>query len=111
MSADPIEPGRDMPADERLLRDALSAVTGERRKSYGDPEDNFATVADLWVTYLERRLRIALRDPNGVPFITPGDVAQMMILVKVARLAQTPNHRDSMLDIAGYAACAARCEP
>jgi hypothetical protein len=95
-----------MPADEALLRDALAAVTGERRKAYGDPEQNFATIADLWGAYLRRR---GMHPAH--PVLTPGDVAQMMILVKVARLAQTPDHRDSMLDIAGYAACAARCNP
>jgi hypothetical protein len=29
----------------------------------------------------------------------------MMALLKVARLAHSPSHRDSWLDIAGYAAC------
>jgi hypothetical protein len=98
------DPATPMPADEALLRDALAAVTGERRKAYGDPEQNFTTIADLWNAYLCRRAAINAH-------FTPGDVAQMMILVKVARLAQTPDHRDSMLDIAGYAACAARCNP
>jgi hypothetical protein len=32
----------------------------------------------------------------------------MMVLMKVARLAETPDHADSLRDIAGYAACAAR---
>ncbi len=35
----------------------------------------------------------------------PRDVAMLMILLKIARLAETPNHRDSIVDIIGYAAC------
>jgi hypothetical protein len=32
----------------------------------------------------------------------------MMILLKMARLMETPNHRDSYVDMAGYAATGAR---
>ncbi len=50
------------------------------------------------VTLLARKL---LPDAE----ITPGDAAKMMICVKLARLMTTPNHADSILDIAGYSAC------
>jgi len=30
----------------------------------------------------------------------------MMVLIKVARLVSTPQHIDSIMDIAGYAFCA-----
>ena len=36
--------------------------------------------------------------------LTPADVCVMMMSLKLARLANTPNHRDSVVDIAGYAA-------
>ncbi len=102
-------------ADEALLRDALAAVTGERRKAYGDPENNFKLIAELFGSYLgHRRIHGGLADGVSGQLslndnIKPGDVAVLMVLVKVARLAQTPGHRDSLLDIAGYAACGARC--
>jgi len=32
----------------------------------------------------------------------------MMVLLKMARLMQTPDHRDSYVDMAGYAATGAR---
>jgi hypothetical protein len=35
-------------------------------------------------------------------------VAQMMVLLKMARLMQTPDHRDSVVDMAGYTATYAR---
>jgi len=86
---------------EALLKEALDIVTGARRKSYGNPEDNFACIANLWQAYLNRR------SPSN---ITASDVAVMMVLMKCARLAETPSHHDSALDIAGYAACLARCQ-
>jgi len=34
----------------------------------------------------------------------------MMVLLKGARLANDPNHHDSVVDICGYAALIERCE-
>jgi len=41
--------------------------------------------------------------------VTPVDVAIMSALIKVARLIESPGHRDSWLDLAGYAACGYQC--
>jgi hypothetical protein len=43
---------------------------------------------------------------------TAVDVCNMMVLLKVARLQQTPDnpHYDSLVDIAGYAASAWRAQ-
>jgi hypothetical protein len=38
------------------------------------------------------------------------DVALMMILLKTARLANDMTHRDSVVDICGYAALIERCD-
>jgi hypothetical protein len=91
-----------------LLDQAKKIVTGARRQAYGTPEDNFACIAALWTTYVQRRFR--RNDPNSLdPVVfTAEDVAYMMVLMKVARLAETPTHADSLRDIAGYAACGAR---
>lgn len=67
-----------------------------RGNHYGEPADNFRRIATLWNAYL------SIRPPGP---ITPTDVAHMMILVKQARLMATPNHPDSWVDMAGYAAC------
>jgi len=37
-------------------------------------------------------------------------VCQMMILLKVARLANDPRHRDSQIDLCGYAALMERIQ-
>lgn len=78
---------------KELLETALKATT-ERGQEYGKPEDNFAVIARLWRIYL------------GVP-VNAHDVAMMMILFKVARAKSNPTHIDNLVDIAGYAACAA----
>jgi len=94
------------PADpaQQLLSKALATVTGPRRKDYGTPLENFRTIADLWTPYLRRRGLL----PEGRE-IEPSDIAAMMALTKLARLAQSPTHYDSILDLAGYAACHAAC--
>jgi hypothetical protein len=38
------------------------------------------------------------------------DVASMMILLKTARLGNNLDHRDSVVDICGYAALIERCD-
>lgn len=77
---------------ENALSDALKAVCGDRDKQYGTPEDNFRRIAGLWTMYLGKG-------------IEPKDVANMMILLKVARTQSGVQQRDSWVDIAGYAAC------
>lgn len=77
-----------------LLSMAGGLVNGERAEQYGSPVDNFGRIAALWSTYL--------RTP-----ISAGDVAAMMVLMKAARLSWNPVHLDSLVDIAGYAACGA----
>ena len=41
--------------------------------------------------------------------VTEEQVALMMVGLKVARLVETPDHQDSILDIAGYAAVMSEC--
>jgi len=85
-----------------LLREAYDITSADRNKAYGDPEDNFANIAEYWNTYFRQAKGIDLE-------LTPQDVAHIMILMKMARLGPNPKHRDSLVDIAGYAACAEDC--
>lgn len=83
------------PADLRreILTDAAVCVCSDRNLMCGEPEDNFDVIAAMWSAYL------------GMP-VTASDVAAMMILFKVARIATAEKpSRDSYVDIAGYAAC------
>ena len=76
-----------------LLDRAKEIVTKERQSEHGAPEDNFVRIASMWQAYL------------GVP-VLPHDVANLMILLKVARSRSNSQNKDNWVDVAGYAACA-----
>lgn len=86
---------------EQVLLDALEKVSGEREQDYGRPENSFRGIANLWNEWL------SARGLPGTTIITPADVAAMMALMKLARLSNNMGHRDSWVDLAGYAACGA----
>jgi len=94
----------DAEVREHVLDEAKKCVLKDRNSTYGKPEDNFRRIAELWTAYLGIRPKDV-----GAP-ITPTDVAQMMLLMKVARLAHNPTHKDSWVDAAGYIACGAGIE-
>jgi hypothetical protein len=73
------------------LDKAKELISGGRDLEYGSPEDSFTEIAAHWSIHLKKK-------------ITPEDVALMMIYFKAARLSRKPDHVDSWLDIAGYAA-------
>ena len=75
---------------EMMLKQA-AAIVSNRRDTYGNPAVSMATIAKRW--------SITLDQP-----ITPSQVALCLIDLKLARLAHDPQHLDSMIDIAGYAA-------
>lgn len=89
-----------------ILHAAEKCVCGQRETDYGTPEDNFETIAKLWETYLRR----ACVDEAGGVYIDANDVAMMMALLKIARIAAGGGKADSWIDLAGYAACGAECE-
>lgn len=78
-----------------LLQDATLAVT-QRGSAYGDVYTNHERIATIWTVVLGSVVRA-------------DQVAQMMVALKLARLMETPDHWDSWVDIAGYAATGAQC--
>lgn len=82
---------------EKLLDEAKAIVCGDRDQQYGKPEDSFYVIAKLWSAYT-------------LCYFDERDVAMMMVLFKVAREATGQSKRDNLIDIAGYAACAAECK-
>lgn len=76
-----------------ILETAIKMVDGSRNHDHGEPENNFETIANLWSIYTGKEL-------------CSEDVAIMMILLKVARIASGKYNPDNYVDIAGYAACA-----
>lgn len=81
-----------------ILQQADAIINGQRQQDYGDKLSNFTQIAMLFTGTLARKL-------NPGTIITADDVALLMMQVKVARLANMPTHKDSILDIAGYAGC------
>lgn len=77
-----------------VLHSAQKAITGARRKSYGNAEESFGRIAALWTVYM-----------NGEIEFTGHDVAMMMTLLKVSR-EKNAHAEDNLVDIAGYAALA-----
>lgn len=85
-----------------ILDSAKEIVTKDREEQYGAPEDNFATIAEFWTTYIKTKCVSPEADVN----ISPADVGAMMVLFKTARIASGSEKADNFIDIAGYAACA-----
>jgi hypothetical protein len=88
-----------------IAEEALSIVAGKRRQDYGTPERNFTRIAALWNAHLQN---LGIIDGVGRR-LHPEDVSTLMILMKVARLAETVDHRDSIVDLVGYALTYADC--
>jgi hypothetical protein len=85
---------------KRSVLEATMAAVADRGLNYGKPEANFERIARLWNVHMLNRF-----GPSAYNGLTAADVAQMMVLMKVARLENQPKHLDSWVDIAGYAAC------
>lgn len=77
-----------------IAREAVRIVNGARRGAYGVPENNFARIARFWTAYM--------RNTDRDVEITAADVSPLMRLMKEARLCETPDHRDSHVDMVGY---------
>jgi hypothetical protein len=75
---------------ENLLLQAAEVVK-ERRAAYGHSKTMMASVARRWSETLGQT-------------VTPEEVVLCLIDLKLVRLAHDPQHRDSILDVAGYAA-------
>lgn len=85
-----------------MLTEAADLVDGDRNNQYGDPIGDFRTTANMWTAYLQRS------NPNAQQ-LQPHDVAAMMALLKISRIAWHHQKEDSWIDLAGYAACGLDC--
>ena len=80
-----------------VLQTASDYVTKDREGQYGKPESNLALIADFWNDYIGNRMEGNLHAE---------DVAVMMALLKVARIATGTFKADSYIDAVGYLALA-----
>jgi hypothetical protein len=87
----------EKPPRSEVLLEAEGLINGDRNISYGTPTQNFENIGEMWTTFLKHKLK------DG-EVVSPSDVADLMILLKVARnIAQ--KKRDTYVDVAGYAGC------
>ena len=77
-----------------ICEEALRTINGERQDQYGNPEDTFTLIASFWSGYLNT-------------LIEPHEVADMMILLKLAREKGGKGKKDNSVDLIGYAALGA----
>lgn len=91
LDADTLEP-----VSETILQEAQRIVYGDRQVSYGHPADDFTRTALMWTAIL------------GAP-VTAKQAALCMAAVKISRECNKPA-RDNLVDLAGYAAVAARID-
>lgn len=86
-------PRKDGQNRKQILETAEQYINGPRAHDYGSARDNFTRIGAMWSNILQME-----------KLITPEQVALMMVAIKISRLAENPDHLDSWIDIAGYAA-------
>lgn len=87
---------------EEVLEAARKCVCGDRDKNYGSPENSFECIAEMWTAYLGGR-------GLAKDVLTTFDVANLLALMKLARMSKNVHYADGPVDLAGYAACAGEC--
>lgn len=93
-----------MSAKERVIE-----ILDDRQGQYGDATDTLQLIANYWNAFLNGAAASAATSRIE---LTPAEVAQMMVLFKVARaqrgrFAENGDPTDDMLDTIGYATIAA----
>lgn len=80
------------------ILDRAAEVLDVRAETYGPTAASFAAVAARWSLTL------------GCT-VTPAEVVLCMIDLKLVRLTHDPGHRDSLIDVIGYAALLPEVRP
>lgn len=81
----------------------VTATVRNRGQDYSHPAENHQLTADMWSSWLSRRLGTEI-------LLTPEDVCMLNVLQKASRLAHATKD-DGWLDIAGYTENVAMLEP
>lgn len=86
---------------QTILDEAARCVTSDRNTQYGEPEDSFKIIAKFWELYIQEKCA----SENTNISITSADVAAMMALFKISRIATGQKKADNWIDGCGYLAC------
>lgn len=87
---------------EICLQQAIEYITKNRNKEYGEPENNFSIIAELWKPIIKDC--VDAEDLNLI-VVKPYHVALMLTLLKIARTLESPGKFDNWVDAAGYIGC------
>lgn len=97
----------------QMLMNAADMVDGDRNAQYGDPRQDFMRTAKYWNAHIQgvidRKIAAAGGQVQTDALLGMEDVAIMMSLLKISRLAWGPGKEDTWTDLAGYAACGWHC--
>ncbi len=83
------------PVRVQALDQASALIAGDRDKEYGSPKENFDRFRAMVNAFLGKRIEGGL---------TTTDVAAVLSMLKLSRLAHDPNKLDSWRDLVGYGA-------
>jgi hypothetical protein len=85
------------------MNDKIKELTDERGKNYGHPIKHFACTQSMYAAWCESRGQSDVLLTKDKEYGVHHGV--YMILDKLARMSENPNHRDNLDDIQGYAKC------
>jgi len=80
-----------------MLNEAAELTAGDRNREYGDPYRNHKQIADIFNAWT-----------GGC--LTASDIVKIQIATKMSRIAQSPGHADSHVDLMAYTGIHAECE-
>ena len=86
---------------KEILAAAERCVCGQREQDYGTPENSFKVIGELWEVYIKEKCV----GTDTIVTIVPEDVAALLGLLKIARIATGHGKDDNWVDLAEYAAC------
>lgn len=96
---------------EEILDEAKRLITQDRQEQYGDAEQNYKVVGELWGAYILSNIksrRFTIFDTEGEEvetlIITPAIVLTMLALMKLGREVSGNHKDDNFVDAAGYIA-------
>jgi hypothetical protein len=90
---------------DEILSASTAITMGDRNRIYGSPVSNMEQTARLFRAYLVGKFGL-----NEECFQLSGeDVAQLLILVKMARSFRDAKYVDNYVDMTAYAAIAGEC--
>lgn len=82
-----------------ILEQTKKLVSNDREKKHGNKVINHENISRLWTGYVQNKTNLNI-------VILPEDVANLMVLLKIARTQAGEHNTDDYIDACGYSAIA-----